>query len=135
MYKMNIIIGCSSKKRSGKLPAYIKYNGSIWQTLRATDRYTDILDRIYVISALHGIIAATTEIDDYDCVLTSPASIDNLASKIKDQEIKIDDLIVVAGEKYRRALDIAGIRYTYISGGIGIKRSKLKNILNGIIKK
>ena len=132
---MNIIIGCSNKKRAGKLPAYIKYNGSIWQTLRATDRYTDILDRIYAISALHGIISATTEIDDYDCVLTSPASIDNLAQKIKDQKIELEDLIVVAGEKYRRALDIAGVKYTSVSGGIGVKRSKLKNILNGIIKK
>lgn len=129
---MVILIGCSNVKRDGYLPAYIKYDGPLWKSLRTVPNVERLIeeDKIYVISALHGIIPASSFIDDYNVSLTDSASIDRLAELIKSQNFKATPL-VVAGVKYREALIRAGINdFVTVTGGIGTKRAKLKQLLN-----
>ena len=127
---MVILVGCSGVKRSGALPAWQKYDGPLWKSLRAVEGVEHLIntDQIYVISALYGVFPASRIINDYDYFLTNKESVQNLANLIKTQEIP-QTIHVFAGIKYREALTLGGVQYTFASGGIGYKRQKLKQLI------
>jgi len=133
---MVILVGCSGVKRSGALPAWQKYDGPLWKSLRTIDGVEHLInaDQIYVISALYGVFPASTVIDDYDYFLTNKESIENLSNLIKDQRTELPQTFhVFAGVKYREALTLGGVQHTYAEGGIGYKRQQLKQTIRSLI--
>lgn len=69
-----IILGCSGTKdqRNGWLPAWKRYQGPLWQTLRSTgwDGAEQLPFEVWVLSAKHGFIGSWDEIEDYDTRIT-----------------------------------------------------------------
>jgi len=131
---MVILVGCSGVKRPGALPAWQKYDGPLWKSLRTVEGVESLInrDQIYVISALHGIFPASRIINDYDYFLTNKEEIQNLANLIKTQ-VAPQGMHVFAGVKYREALTLGGVRYTFAPGGIGHKRQQLKQTIWSLI--
>jgi len=123
-----IIIGCSGKKRTGKMKARDLYNGPFWTTLRKND---DGRFRIFVLSAKYGLIPADTIISPYDSLLGRDVSVSELAKKIKKQRKKyrLKNARLVAGKKYAEAMEEAGIKFTFVEGDLFKKRSFLKSLL------
>lgn len=67
-----LVLACSATKRRdpGRMPARDRYDGPLWQTLRATDP-DGRKARVGFLSARFGFRSASTEIEDYDARLTS----------------------------------------------------------------
>src|SRR3546814_8096434 len=67
-----LILACSATKRSrpGWIPAVDRYDGPLWQTLRAIgpDRQDT---KVAVLSARYGFIASRSPIENYDTRLTT----------------------------------------------------------------
>ncbi|WP_080921715.1 hypothetical protein [Manganibacter manganicus] len=65
-----LILACAATKRHdpGLIPAYIRYDGPIWRTLRATDP-DGTRARVAFLSAHYGFRDAATPIADYDARL------------------------------------------------------------------
>lgn len=135
-----LVLGCSATKLPGRLPAMEKYDGPFWKTLRAhlhDDR------PVYVLSAKHGLIPASTVIGDYDLRLVPtttryPKNNEVLAGEIapllrtQAQKLGLRHVDLVAGVAYAEALRIAGIQAHKIGppgGGIGEQRKALKALL------
>jgi hypothetical protein len=68
-----LILACSGTKTDapGYQPAGLRYNGPLWQTLRAADPDQQ-LARHSALSAKHGWISADEPIKNYDARLTAP---------------------------------------------------------------
>jgi hypothetical protein len=127
--RKTIIIGCSGKKRKGRLPASELYNGPLWQTFRKYDTGTH---RIFVLSAKLGLIPADKKITPYDVLLKRDVSIDELAKKVKRQlkKYRLRNVYVVAGKDYATVLEKAGLKkFKFVKGTIGVKRQKLRKLL------
>lgn len=63
---MIVILGCGKAKRPGRHQAYAMYSGSTFrQHLRAAMTLTPLAN-IYVLSARHGLLHLTDEIDAYE---------------------------------------------------------------------
>ncbi|NKL15597.1 hypothetical protein GFL78_27300 [Rhizobium leguminosarum bv. viciae] len=66
-----LILACSATKKDGPryLPAVERYNGPLWQTLRATDPKGELAQAAFL-SAHLGFRAASTPIASYDVPMT-----------------------------------------------------------------
>ncbi|WP_245409245.1 hypothetical protein [Shinella sp. WSJ-2] len=66
-----LILACSATKKDGPryLPAVERYNGPLWQTLRATDPKGELAQAAFL-SAHLGFRAASTPIPSYDVPMT-----------------------------------------------------------------
>ncbi|GAA4134681.1 hypothetical protein ACFFTN_13075 [Aminobacter aganoensis] len=69
--KRLLILACSTTKRhdAGHIPANVRYDGPLWQTLRAADP-NGTRASVAFLSAHYGFRDATTPIADYDARLT-----------------------------------------------------------------
>lgn len=144
-----LVLSCSATKRQdgGKIPALERYDGSTYRVLRNFLResaWPESLS-VAVLSAKYGLIGGLTQIEGYDLRMTR-----DLADKRKsgtteilrnwvvgDQSKKYDDVSILLGKDYRRALDFDvleqnGIRLEPIEGGIGTKNGKLRNMLHSM---
>jgi len=127
--RKTIIIGCSSKKKAGRLRARDKYDGPWWTTLRKWDSGSA---RIFVLSAKYGLIPAERKISDYDSLLGRDVTDADLVKKIKRQlkRYRLKNIYVVTSKRYAKVLQDAGLTdFKFVSGGIGTKRAKLKKLL------
>lgn len=141
------IMACSGKKQPGELPAIDKYDGPMWQTLRA--RLADLPAasaafktgelRIMVLSARFGIIDATTVIGDYDQRMDERRAAELLRDKSCDLQMlpgminQASDVLFAGGELYRNTMWKASganlwniMKITETDGaGIGFQREQL----------
>ena len=85
-----------------------------------------------VLSARHGLIPADKVLNDYDCLLGRDRSEDALVAQLEKQlkGYRLKNVHVVASKKYAEALRLAGLKdVKFVSGGIGVKRRKLRGLL------
>lgn len=120
-----IIIGCSQRKKGKKGKAMDLYDGPLWQTFR---KYNKNKYRVFALSAKYGLIPAEKVIADYNSLLGRDVSIKQLATKLKKQKKKyrLGKTTLFAGKQYAEAMKQAGIDFTFVTGGIGDKRKKLR---------
>ncbi len=71
MKRRLLILGCSSRKKPdpGWMPAFDRYDGPLWQTLRTVDP-TRSKTTVAYLSARYGFGDAATPIEDYNLRLT-----------------------------------------------------------------
>jgi len=81
-----LILACSQTKRPGPEPmrAIERYNGPLWQTLRAADPLKHNVGVAFV-SARYGFSSAWREIDDYNLRLTPELAEQMLTNGIMNQ--------------------------------------------------
>jgi len=126
--RKTIIIGCSQRKKGKSGKAQDLYDGTIWQTFRKHDKGKY---RVFALSAKYGLVPADKVIRDYDTLLGRDVSIEKLAKKVKQQKKKyrLGKIYLFAGKQYAKVLEQAGYEFTFITGGIGDKRKKLRKML------
>lgn len=128
---MTFIIGCSQTKSTIPGPAVEVYKGSIWQTWKKHNTGHKCL----ALSALHGLIPSDTQIDPYDCLLGRDVSMQTMTEQVQRQlsnlNLDMDDIYVLTSKKYAQVLTDAGLNFTFVTGGIGIKRQKLGQLCRG----
>ena len=129
---MTFIIGCSQRKSPESGAAVDVYRGSIWQTWKKHNTGHKCL----ALSALHGLIPSETQIDPYDCLLGRDVSMQTMTEQVQRQlsnlDLDMDDIYVLTSKKYAEVLTDAGLDFTFVSGGIGIKRQKLAQLCRGV---
>ena len=116
-------------KKEGRGKAYEIYDGPLWQTFRTHEKGNH---RIMVISAKYGLIPADKVISSYDCLLGRDKTDSVLAHQIKRQlkRYRLKNVYVVASKRYAAVLRKAGLsNFHFVSGGIGVKREKLRGLL------
>lgn len=103
------LISCVNKKRPYKAKAKELYVSSLFKfNLKYAESFAD---RIYILSAKHGLLGLNEEVEPYDLTLNTMSSKEIKAwakavieklSKVSDLEK--DDFTFLAGEKYRKYL-------------------------------
>ena len=117
-----ILIACSSKKLNQRARAKDLYTGPLFK-LSWAYALNERPDKIYILSALHGLLDPETDIDPYNVTLTRPPNPDSsspikvLTAKEKKQwgnrvilalsavaDLRRDRFIILAGKEYIKPL-------------------------------
>lgn len=108
-----LILGCSATKRPDNepLPAIERYDGPIYQTLRACREEGLVIPKTLILSAEHGIIFDWQQIYDYDRILT-PSRVAEFQRQRRvfvtlariTRTMDLAEVLIVAGSQYVTAL-------------------------------
>jgi cytoplasmic iron level regulating protein YaaA (DUF328/UPF0246 family) len=117
-----ILIACSSRKLNRRAQAKDLYTGPLFKLCWAY-ALKERPDKIYILSALHGLLDPETDIDPYNVALKSPPKLDPsspvkvLTAKEKKRwgnqviaalsavtDLRRDEFIVLAGKEYIKPL-------------------------------
>jgi hypothetical protein len=127
-----ICLACSAtkSKAGGMMPAFERYDGPMWRTLRAALHETDAIPHVWFLSARYGFQLATMKIPDYEHRITSwPARITN-EDGFERAVLAADAVLLAGGALYRDAMarTLGAIDYvTETDGkGIGFQRAQLR---------
>ncbi|WP_391559271.1 DUF6884 domain-containing protein [Robertmurraya sp.] len=108
--KRIVLISCVSKKHHHRSKAKDLYTSPLF-TMNLQYARSLIPDRIFILSAKHGLVCLDDEIDPYDETLNTKTSkeIKYWATQVLDSlkgEISLerDEVIFLAGDKYRKYL-------------------------------
>ncbi len=141
-----LILKCSARKRGGEqpIPALERYDGPLWQVLRAYLREQPLFGAgldVYVLSAAFGLIPASQPIPWYDQTM-APERADELRPEVLRRfaalmEMGYDQLCLGLSQRYLRA--IAGweahvppqVAVTLTDGPMGTKLGQLRAWLEG----
>ena len=146
--KRLVIMPCCDMKGAEKAPAMELYKGVFFQTFRSNAQEGG-RPNVVILSAKHGFIAPTKEIEPYDQMMTSSRSDEmlvDLPRLINNLQIPegIEDVLIVGGKDYQRVMkaavaelqkdgtisETASVNAT--SGGIGDQRKQLGEYLRSI---
>ncbi len=127
-----LILACSVTKREGPacVPAIQRYDGSLWQTLRAVDPYGEKA-KVALLSAHLGFRAASSPIETYDARMTDQVA---AAMKVRDLGTRWPRLDVMRHlvELFRTGgYVVSDARVREINGPIGQMRRDLRLWLDG----
>lgn len=100
-----VVISCGAAKQAGRHPAHALYTGSYFKASSAWARSVTTTDRIYILSALYGLVPHDQEIDSYNVVMGDPGSV-TLAHVLAQADTlglaNEASVYVVGGERYVR---------------------------------
>ena len=104
----DIILGCGARKRETPCPAWLLYRGPLFRAAYIWCRSVTPLRRIFILSAKHGLIPATTVIAPYDVEMRTPAQVCTVASlTAQARQLGLDrgrPVLVNAGPPYQAML-------------------------------
>ncbi len=141
-----LIMTCSARKRGGDapLPAHERYDGPLWQVLRAYRREQPLFAgelAVHVLSAEFGLIPDTCPVPLYDQTMTGtraealrPQAVGRLAELLESRPAAV---CLALSQRYLRALDgwqdliPAGTAATVTDGPLGTKLGQLRAWLEG----
>ncbi len=121
-----VLIPCVSKKQSSKAKAKDLYTSPLF---KYGLKYALSLspDKIFILSAKHGLLELEKEIEPYNETLNKMPSktikewADNVLKELNTKtNIKNDEFIILAGEKYRKYLLPSLSKYKLPLQGLGI---------------
>ncbi len=138
-----LVISCSQSKtcQTGLLPAIDRYDGPAFRVLRKYLREnSETTLTALILSAKYGLIESDRKIPYYDCRLSRssamhlrPQILETLARVIQSKQCRA--VGVCAGKDYRVAFDglseliPAGIRIDFLTGGLGLRLTRLRDWL------
>ncbi|GAB4199178.1 MAG: hypothetical protein OHK0022_19180 [Roseiflexaceae bacterium] len=141
-----LIMTCSARKRNDEelLPAHERYDGPLWQVLRAYRREQPLLAvdlEVYVLSAEFGLISDDHPVPLYDQAMTQaraealrPQAMERLSRLLSKPP---DAVCFALSQRYLSALDgwrdliSAGTSATVTDGPLGTKLGQLRAWLEG----
>jgi len=121
-----ILVSCVSKKLSSKAKAKDLYVSPLF---KFNLKYAKSLnpDKIFILSAKYGLIDLDEEVEPYNQTLNNMSSkevrtwADNVLNKLKEvSDLKNDEFIFLAGERYRKYLIPKITNYKIPLKGLGI---------------
>ncbi len=123
-----VLISCASKKTPHKAKATDLYISPLFR-LSLKYAFTLKPDHIYILSAKHGLVDLNEELDSYNETLVTKSNIEirmwaeNVIRQLRLRtDLEQDEIIFLAGEKYRRHLLPYCKRYEIPMNGLGIGR-------------
>lgn len=126
-------MACSATKRpdAGMMPAYDRYDGPMWRTLRAAiGPYPDPATlQIWFLSARYGFQPARLPIPDYEHRLTGEPATRGNAEGFARCVYSADAVLFAGGQLYRDVMHSAvgwPAKARETSGGIGVQRAQLR---------
>lgn len=134
-----VLISCVSKKRSEKSKAKDLYTSPLF---KYNLRYAQSMhpDKIFILSAEYGLLDLDQEVAPYNKTLNNMSSneikiwAEEVLLKLKSRiEISKDEVVFLAGERYRKFLIPHIARYSVPMKGLGIGKQlhylkeKMKN--------
>lgn len=126
--KKIVLISCVSKKLGGRHRAEESYVSPLFKFNLAYARTLNP-DKIFVLSAEHGLLELDDEIKSYDKTLNRMSVLDrkNWAEGVLEQlrekvDLEGDEVVFLAGKKYREFLTSAISNYDVPMRGLGIGR-------------
>ena len=133
--KRIILISCVSKKREHKTKAKYLYHSTLFKyALKYAQKLTP--DKIYILSALYGLVELDEEINPYNKTLNKMKKIEKqewsnkVLNQLKQKNIDLinDEFIILAGKNYREYLvdEIKNYKIPMEGLGIGEQLSFLK---------
>ena len=133
--KRIILISCVSKKREHKPKAKYLYQSTLFKyALKYSQKLTP--DKIYILSALYGLVELDEEINPYNKTLNKMKKIEKqewsnkVLNQLKQKNIDLinDEFIILAGKNYREYLvdEIKNYKIPMEGLGIGEQLSFLK---------
>jgi hypothetical protein len=143
-----VLMPCCDTKGEEKAPAMELYKGVFFQTLNRNQK-SGAKPNIVILSAKHGFIEPTKEIEPYDQVMTPERAEEFLLTLQRDMDSidwpdGIKDVLIVGGKQYQRVMRAAVAKLqeegviskdasiNVTSGGIGDQRSQLGKYLQAI---
>src|SRR3989344_2316003 len=124
--KKIVLISCASKKLNKRAKARNIYNS---QLFRYNLAYAESLtpDKIFILSAKHGLLDLDKEIDPYEKTLNKmpKKGIEKWANEVVEKlrevsDLDKDELIFLAGERYRKFIAPKINNYKIPLKGLGI---------------
>ncbi|MEU5137075.1 DUF6884 domain-containing protein [Streptomyces californicus] len=98
-----VVVGCGKAKQDRRVTAGAMYTGSFHGSCRETAKAL-LRDggRQYILSAAHGLLDLSAEIDPYDITVNDPGSVssDFVQAQVRDRGIETAEVTVLAGSKY-----------------------------------
>ena len=133
--KKIILISCVSKKREYKTKAKDLYQSTLFKyALKYAQKLNP--DKIYILSALHGLLELDDEINPYNKTLNKMKKIEKqqwsnkVLNQLKQKNLDLvnDEFIILAGKNYREYLvnEIKNYKIPMEGLGIGEQLSFLK---------
>ncbi|MER5550046.1 DUF6884 domain-containing protein, partial [Streptomyces sp. NPDC002589] len=129
-----VVVGCGKAKQNRRVTAGAMYVGPFHGSCRETAKAL-LQDggRQYILSAAHGLLDLSTEIDPYDVTPGAPGSVsaDFVQAQVRKRGIESAEVTVLAGSKYVNLVrqswpdletPLAG------AGGIGEMKQRLAQI-------
>ncbi|WP_053679915.1 DUF6884 domain-containing protein [Streptomyces sp. XY66] len=129
-----VVVGCGKAKQDRRVRAGAMYVGTFHGSCRETAKAL-LQDggRLYILSAAHGLLDLSTEIDPYDITVGDPGSVsgDFVQAQVRERGIESAEVTVLAGSKY-----VALARQSWPglqaplagAGGIGEMKQRLSQI-------
>ncbi|MFH9821447.1 DUF6884 domain-containing protein [Streptomyces sp. NPDC017230] len=129
-----VVVGCGKAKQDRRVTAGAMYVGTFHGSCRETAKAL-LQDggRQYILSAAHGLLDLSTEIDPYDITVGDPSSVsaDFVQAQVRERGIESAEVTVLAGSKY-----VALARQSWPgleaplagAGGIGEMKQRLSQI-------
>ncbi|MGL4987544.1 MAG: DUF6884 domain-containing protein [Treponemataceae bacterium] len=133
--KKIVLISCVSKKKEYKTKAQELYGSTLFKYSLSYGRSLNP-DKIFILSALHGLVELDQEIEPYNVTLTNLAKKERVqwGKKVIEQlknhsDIKNDTFIILAGKLYSDPIEdyLENIEYPLVGLKIGERLSFLKN--------
>lgn len=126
--------GCGKAKQDRRVTAGAMYVGTFHGSCRETAKaLLQNGGRQYILSAAHGLLDLSTEIDPYDITVGDPGSVsaDFVQAQVRERGIESAEVTVLAGSKY-----VALARQSWPgleaplagAGGIGEMKQRLSQI-------
>ena len=101
--KKIVLIACVSKKSDKKQKAELLYQSSLFKKELQYAKEVIRADKIFILSALHGLLNLSDEVEPYNLTLNDMAE-EVLKSLRENADIEKDEFVFLAGERYRQFL-------------------------------
>ena len=135
--KSIVLIACSSKKKQAKSKAQDLYDSPLFKLHL---KYAESLhpDKVFILSAKHGLLSLTDEVSPYNKTLNGMREKEvkawadrTLAQLTEEADLQDDEFILLAGKKYRKHLTPHLGNYSAPLEGLGIGKQlkRLKELM------
>lgn len=120
-----VIIPCGFKKTKVRTKAQHLYQGPYFKMNLAWALSVVDGSRVFILSAKHGLLRLTDELDPYDLKMGQPGSIGAVEIKRQAQAFEFDKmkLYAIGGSEYLFALKAAGLDFCAPIAGLSLGRS------------
>lgn len=130
-----VLIPCGNRKSPKRQPAYALYQGGYFKICLRYALSITTKDKVFIVSAKHGLLGLYDEVDPYNLLMGQPGSI--TADKVREQAIARDivnepEVVIVAGSKYAEIAKAVWPHGNWIlegKGGMGYQQQYLTRLM------
>lgn len=111
-----VVLACGAQKRPEASPALELYTGPLFASARRWALSITSRDRIFVLSALHGLVPADQVLEPYDQrIKPTRETVDRVVDQADALDLFAGPVYFAGGELYRLTLILAGLDVRAVS--------------------